>query len=175
MARGQAKASDQQRSITNTAAAGYGSTAAGELGPLSAGAKDLTSSEGFDPATLSAITNAGMGGVNAAFGSAKGDIQRNAGIRGNSANVGGDLDTLAMDKGIAGGKEAGDIQIQNAQFKAAQRAKGLDILNSLYGTNVGASTSLYGQAPDLLKARAANPSLAQDFGAVLGGIGGLFK
>lgn len=132
----------------------------------------LVNSPGFDPATLSAITNAGMGGVNAAFGDAGNQLQRSAATAGNPAGIGGQLDALARSKGIAGGQEAGNIQIANQQEKDTLRKQGLDLLNSLYGTNVGAETSLYGLGPGTLQARAAGPGWAQGFSDVLGGITG---
>jgi hypothetical protein len=167
VARGQAQAADQQRGLSNTAAGVAGGNAAGELGTLGPQAQSLINSKGYDPATLAAITNAGMGGVNAAFGDAAGQVNRNAALTKNPAGVTEGLDTLAMNKGIAGGKEAGDIQIQNADFANQQRMAGLNLLNSLYGTNTQAQTSLLGQGPADLQARAAGGGWSQGFKDVL--------
>lgn len=144
-----------------------GSNAAGLFGPLQSNATDLVNSKGHDPATLGAITNAGMGGVNAAFGSAAGQVNRNAAKTGNSAGKAGQLDTLAQDKGIAGGQEAGDIQIQNANFANQQRTQGLNMLNSLYGTNVGS------QSANLNSQIVASPGWTSAFHDVTSGIGSL--
>jgi len=173
MARGQKQAADTQLGKTNTAAAGYGTTAGGELGQLNPQVTSLINSKGYDPATLAAITNAGMGASNAAFTGAAGQINRNAARTKNPAGIAGQLDTLAMGKGIAGGKEAGDIQIQNADFANQQRMAGLNMLQGLYGTNVGASNQLYGMGPGTLQARAAGPSGAQDFASIIKGVGGI--
>lgn len=175
MARGQAGKADAQLNTTNKAAAGYGSNASDLYGSLVPQAQSLVNSTGYDPATLSAITNAGMGGVNAAFDDAGNEIKRSAARSGNPAGVGGQLDALARSKGVAGGKEAGDIQIQNAAERDKLRQQGLDLMNSMYSTNVGASNQLYGLGPSTLGARAAGGGWAQGFHDVLTGIGSLGK
>src|ERR1700690_3560965 len=109
----------QQTAGQNAATAG--SNAQSELGQLTPQAQGLINSPGYDPATLGAITNAGMGGVNAEFGSAAGQVNRNAALTHNAATTPGQLDTLAAEKGRVGGQEAGDIQIQNANFQNQQR------------------------------------------------------
>lgn len=168
MARGQAGKADAQLNKTNTAAAGYGTLGSGLQSQLTGQANALINSPGFDPATLGAITNAGMGGVNAAFGSAEDTATRKAATSGNPAAIGTLADQLARGKGEAAGKEAGDIQIQNAAFKADQQKQGRDILASLFGTDVGAETSLYGMGPSTLGARAAGGGWTQGFKDVVG-------
>lgn len=175
MARGQAGKADTQLGRTNTAAAGYGKLAAGVGSQLTGEANKLIASEGWDPATLGAITNAGMGGVNAAFGAAGDEAARRIATSGNPAGVGALEDKLARDKGIAAGQEAGDIQIQNARFREQQRQQGRDILSGLYGTDVGAETSLYAMGPATLQARAAGGGWAQGFHDVMTGIGGYLQ
>jgi hypothetical protein len=170
MARGQAGKADKQLGITNTAAAGYGNLASGIGSQLTGEAGKLINSTGFDPATLAAITNAGMGGVNAAFGSAADQVARTAATSKNPAAVGALEDAFARDKGVAAGKEAGDIQIQNAMFKAEQQKQGRDILSNLYGTDVGAQTGLYGMGPSTLGARAAGGGWTQGFKDVMGAL-----
>lgn len=162
------------QSTAGTNAAQYGANAAGELGSLNTQAQSLINSQGYDPTTLSAITNAGMGGVNAAFGGAAGQINRQAGRTGNTAGTAGQLDTLAMNKGIAGGQEAGNIDIQNANFANQQRMSGLNLLNSLYGTNVGAQTANEGiQTGDINAQTQAGPGWMQNLTGILGGIGSI--
>lgn len=163
-----------QLQTTNSAAAGYGTSAGSELGPLSDTAQNLVNSKGYDPATLSAITNAGMGANNAAFGSAAGQIQRDAARTKNPAGTAGSLDTLARDKGIAGGTEAGNIQIANQNFKNQQQGQGLNLLNSLYGTNTTQQRDLLGQGVPAISAQnAANLEPFQAFNDVLTGIGSI--
>jgi len=156
--------------LTNKTAQGYGSNAANLYGPLTSQAQSLVNSQGYAPADLAAITNAGMGGVNAAFGTASDQVARTAARSGNPASVGAEQDALARSKGIAGGQEAGNIQIANAQEKDTQRQQGLNLLNSLYGTQVGAQTNLLGLGPGTLNARAAGQSGAQDFASIMKGI-----
>lgn len=171
MAKGQRQAADKQLGTTNTTAAGYGSNASSLFGPLSSEASTLANSTGYDPATLAAITNAGMGAVNANFASNAGQIGRNAAVTQNPASVNAALDQNAMNKGVAAGQEAGNIQIANAQEKDYQQALGLNLQNSLYGTNVGAQTNLLGQTPGLLNARAAGQSTLQQVGGLIGDLG----
>jgi hypothetical protein len=168
LARGQKGAADTQLRKTNTAAEGYGTLGAGLQSQLTGQANELINSQGFDPATLGAITNAGMGGVNAAFGSAEDTANRRAATSGNPAAIGTLADRLARGKGEAAGKEAGDIQIENTLFKEEQRKQGRDILAKLFGTDVGAETSLYGLGPGTLEARAAGPGWTQGFKDVVG-------
>jgi hypothetical protein len=162
------------QSTAGTNAAQYGANAAGQLGTLTGQAGSLINSQGFDPTTLSAITNAGMGGVNAAFGGAAGQINRQAARTGSTAGTAGQLDTLAQNKGIAGGQEAGNIQIQNADYANQQRMAGLNLLGSLYNTNVGAQTANEGiQTGDINAQTAAGPGWMQNLTGILGGIGQL--
>lgn len=140
--------------------------AAQAFGPLNQGANNLVNSQGYDPNTLAAITNAGIGGVNSAFGSAAGQVNRNAARTKNTAGVGGQLDALAMDKGRAGGAEAGDIAIQNANFKNQQRTQGLNLLNSEYGVSSGQ------QAPLISAQTDASPGWAQTLTGVIGAVRG---
>lgn len=114
-----------------------------------------------------------MGAVNATYGSAADTAKRAAATSGNPAAIGTLEDRLAREKGEAAGKEAGDIQIQNQLFKAQQQKQGQDILANLFGTDVGASTSLYGMGPATLGARAAGGGWSQGFKDVLTGIGSL--
>lgn len=137
-----------------------GANASSSFGPLNAGAQNLANSNGFDPTTLAAITNAGMGGVNSAYGSAAGGVQRNAARSKNQAGVAEDLDALAQQKGIAGGQEAGNIQTANTQFKNQQRAQGLNLLNSMYGQSLGAQTA------DINAQTNASPGWAQTLSAL---------
>lgn len=124
-------------------------------GQLVPQAESLINSKGHDPATLGAITNAGMGGVNAAFGDAESKIARNTARTKNQASDAGVQDVLARDKGIAGGKEAGDIQIQNADFQNQQRTQGLNLLSGMYGANLGT------QVPAINAQTNASPGWAQ--------------
>jgi hypothetical protein len=115
-----------------------------------------------------------MGGVNSAFGSAAGQINRQAARTGNNAGTAGQLDTLAQQKGIAGGEAAGGVQIQNANYANQQRMSGLNLLNSLYGTNVGAQTANEGiQTGDISAQTQAGPGWVQNLTGILGAASGL--
>jgi hypothetical protein len=155
-----------------TAAAGYGANAGSLYGQLQPQATSLVNSKGYDPATLAAITNAGMGATNAAFTGAEGNINRGAARRGNTAGVTGAEDTLGLEKGLAGGEEAGNIQIQNANFANQQRMAGLNLLQGLYGTNVGAQEGEQGLQNQAIGIQAQSPGWVQNFTSVLGALGG---
>lgn len=116
-----------------------------------------------------------MGGVNASFGDAENTLQRSVAKSGNPAGIGGQLDALARSKGVAGGTEAGNIQIANAAEKDKLRQQGLDLMNSMYGTNTSQQSSLLGLGPSMLQARAAGGGWSQGFKDVLTGIGSLGK
>lgn len=176
MPRAAANEAKQAQATAAGNAATYGSRAGGELGQLEPQAQSLVNSPGYDPATLSAITNAGMGGVNAAFGSASGDLKRTAARTNNPSSMAGAEDKLAMDRGVAGGQEAGDIQIQNAGFQNQQRMAGLNLLNSLYNTNVqGQQGMTTAQTGDINAQTNASPGWAQTLGGVLSGVGGVIQ
>lgn len=143
------------------------------FGPLNTQANSLINSPGYSPSQLGAITNAGMGGVNSAFGSAAGQVNRTAARTGNEASVGGNLDTLARDKGIAGGQEAGDIAIQNANFQNQQRMAGINLLGSLYGQNVNAQLGEQGNQTQNIQAQtAASPGWVQNLTGIVGAASG---
>jgi hypothetical protein len=130
-------------------------------GQLQPEAQSLVNSKGYDPATLGAITNTGMGAVNSAFGDAGAQIGRNAARTKNSAGVAGQTDALAMAKGVAGGKEAGDIQIQNADFQNQQRMAGLNLMSGMYGANLGT------EVPAISAQTQASPGWLQDVTSTL--------
>lgn len=135
------------------------------FGPLNTGAQQMVNSQGYDPATLSAITNASMGANNAAFTNASGQVNRDAARTKNPAGTAGQLDTLAMDKGIAGGNAAGGVEIANQNFKNQQRMQGLNLLNSTYGTSLNAQQ---GEIGNQIK---ADQAPFQDLNSILTGVG----
>lgn len=169
------------------------------LGPLSEQAQQLVGSKGinlkdvngFDPATMSAITGNTMGAAMSPFSGAEQGIQRNAALTHNSASTPGAMTDLAFKKGTAGAQAGRDIQLadtgfklQNADIANQQRMAGLDLMHSLYsqgldstqgayGTQVGAQVGLQGQVPGLLSGRAAGGGWSQGFNDVLTGIGSL--
>ena len=153
----------------STAATNTSNQAGAAISPLMAGAQNLANSNGYDPASLSAIQNAAIGGVNSAAGDAAGKITRQAAINKNPAGTAGALDTLALNKGIAGGNVAGGIQEANQQFKTQQRQAGLNLLSGIYGTATNANTG------DINAQTRADQAPFQDFNSILSGIGDLGK
>lgn len=162
MPRGAAK---EASNAYNTASSNAGSL----YGTLVPQAEALTKSTGYDPATLGAITNAGMGGVNAAFTGAGNQIARNTARTKNQASDASQQDVLAQQRGIAGGKEAGDIQIQNADFAQQQRTQGLNLLAGMYGQNLGQ------EVPAINAQTNASPGWAQSLSGIMSGAGSLIS
>lgn len=153
------------RAAAGEAKNAYGTASANAnslFGQLVPQAQSLINSKGYDPATMGAITNSGMGGVNAAFGNAGAQIGRNAARTKNAAGTADQMESLAQQRGIAGGKEAGDIQIQNADFQNQQRMAGLNLMAGMYGSNLGT------EVPAVNAQTAASPGWAQ----TLEGLGG---
>jgi hypothetical protein len=176
MSRAATSEAKNQLNTTNKVAGQNQANAQSSFNTLQPAANSLVNSTGYDPATLGAITNASMGASNAAFGTAADQIQRNAAQTHNPAGVAGQLDALAQQKGIAGGTAAGNVQIANAQEKDTQRQQGLSLLNSLYGTSLGNSTAMYGQAAPVINAQTnASPGWAQTTGQLLTAIGSVGK
>lgn len=136
------------------------------FGQLEPQAQSLINSTGYDPATLGAITNAGMGGVNAAFGNAQSQIGRNTARTKNQASDASQQDVLAQQKGIAGGQEAGDIQIQNANYANQQRMAGLNLLSGMYGANLGT------EVPAVNAQTNASPGWAQTLSGLVSSVSG---
>lgn len=159
------------QSTAGTNAAQYGANASNMFGGLTSEANNLVQSKGYDPQTLAAITNATMGANNSAYGGAAGDIKRTAARTGNTAGVAGQEDTLAQNKGISGGQAAGDVQIANQGFANQQRTQGLNLLNSLYGTNVNAQLGNEGaRTGDINAQTAAGPGWMQNLTGILGAV-----
>jgi hypothetical protein len=131
------------------------------FGQLEPQAQSLVNSQGYDPATLGAITNAGMGGVNAAFGGAGSGIARNTARTKNQASDAAQQDVLAQQKGIAGGQEAGNIQMANQAFKTQQQTQGLNLESGMYGANLGT------QVPAINAQTAASPGWAQTLTGIM--------
>lgn len=124
-------------------------------------ANELINSKGYDPATLGAITNAGMGATNAAFNNAQSQVARNTARTKNQASDAGQQDVLARERGIAGGQEAGNIQMANADFANQQRTQGLNLLQGMYGINTGQ------QIPAVNAQTNASPGWAQTTAGLL--------
>ena len=176
MPRDAANEAKQQAQTASQNAATYGQRGAQDYGTLLPQAQSLINSPGYDPATLAAITNAGIGGVNATFGDAENKVQRNAALTKNPAGVTEGLDKLAQSKGIAGGQEAGNIQIQNQDFQNQQRMAGLNLLNSLYNTNTQGQQGMTTAGTQAIQTQAnASPGWTSAFKDVLGGVGGLLQ
>lgn len=136
------------------------------FGQLEPQAQSLINSKGYDPATLGAITNAGMGSVNSAFGNAGSQIARNTARTKNQASDAAQQDVLAQQKGVAAGNEAGNIQIQNADFANQQKTEGLNLLSGMYGANLGT------EVPAVNAQTNASPGWAQTLTGIMGSLNG---
>lgn len=204
MARGQKQKADEQMSRVNNMGDAFMGSAGEQQQELNSQRQTLSSGaakqmgstgmnmgeyEGFDPETLAAITGSTMSATAAPFAAAEGQINRNAAISGNQAGVAGGQTELALQKGIAGGDAARQVQmanagmkVQNATFAADQRQKGLDMLNDVYKTNAGirggnvqAGVDLMGQGVGSVNARGMDQGWTGGFKNVAEGLGSIFQ
>ena len=174
MAKGQAQAASNQLKLTNSVAGQQGQNASSLYSGLQPIYQAETQSQGYSPTQLSSVTNQGMGAVNSSFGNAQQNLRNTAARTRNQAGVTANADALARERGIAGGQEAGDIQIANANYANQQRQAGLAGLGSLFGESLGSMDTLYGMGAPTLNARAAGGSWMQNtLGPLLTGLGSL--
>lgn len=147
MARGPARAAQAQLGTENATAAGFGSTASGignnSLIPF------YESQLGAGPTPSEAATQRNADEqINQNFAGAGQKMEEGAARTRNDASLTAGEDLLAQNRGQALSTESNDIL---AQEEARQQAAGKG-LESMYGTNVGAETSMYGMAPNTINA-----------------------
>jgi hypothetical protein len=114
----------------------FGANAAQQYGVLSPEVSSLLNSPGFDPATLSAITNSTMGAAVTPFDSAATEANNQTARTRNSAGISEAQDQLAIDKSKAASGAANQVTMENAAQKNLEQARGLDLGKSLYSENV---------------------------------------
>lgn len=115
----------------------FGANAAQQYGVLSPEVSSLLNSPGFDPATLSAITNSTMGAAVTPFDTAATEANNQTARTRNSAGISESQDQLAIDKSKAASGAANQVTMENAAQKNLEQQRGLQLGESLYGTNTG--------------------------------------
>jgi hypothetical protein len=165
MARGPARAAQNQLNTENQVAKGFGDTASGignnSLIPFYE--SQLTS--GFTPSETAARTNADEQ-INTNAASAGQKMEQGAARTRNDASLTAGEDLLAQQRGQGLATENNDIL---AQQEARQQA-GAKGLESMYGTNIGAEESMYGMTPSTINAwnTAAQPDWMKIAGPLIG-------
>jgi len=130
-------------------------------------ANSLINSQGYDPATLAAITNSTMGATNAPYTNAKSQLARNTARTKNQASDASQQDVLAQQQGIAGGNAANQVQMENQQYKTQQQQMGLNLMSGMYGANLGT------EVPAVSAQTTASPGWAQTLSGIMQGIGSM--
>jgi hypothetical protein len=124
-----------QLSRANQVGSQFGQNANQMYGVLSPEVSSLLNSPGFDPATLSAITNATEGAAATPFASAATDANNQVARTRNTAGISESQDQLAIDKSKAVSDAANQVQIENQGQKNLEQGRGLQLGQSLYGEN----------------------------------------
>ena len=133
----------------NATAANYGGQAAGIGGTLvPALTKEATNPTGFNPNDLNSMLVAGEQGAGGANAGLTGQANLQASRTNNSGALSGVLDQAARAKTQTLSNNALGVQNLNTQTKLKQQQAGLQGLQGLYGTDVGAQLKAQGLVPE---------------------------
>jgi hypothetical protein len=160
----------------NATAANYGGQAAGIGGTLvPALTKESTNPTGFNPNDLNSMLVAGEQGAGGANAGLTGQANLQASRTNNSGALSGVLDQAARAKTQTLSNNALGVQNENAQLKQKQQQAGLQGLQGLYGTDVGAQLKAQGLVPEDINAwaNADKTGWLQDTTGMLGALGSL--
>ena len=160
----------------NATAANYGGQAAGIGGTLvPALTKEATNPTGFNPNDLNSMLVAGEQGAGGANAGLTGQANLQASRTNNSGALSGVLDQAARAKTQTLSNNALGVQNENAQLKQKQQQAGLQGLQGLYGTDVGAQLKAQGLVPqDIAQwVNASKTGWQQDLEGGLDTLGGL--
>ena len=143
------KAAQSGVNQANATAANYGGQAAGIGGTLvPALTKEATNPTGFNPNDLNSMLVAGEQGAGGANAGLTGQANLQASRTNNSGALSGVLDQAARAKTQTLSNNALGVQNENAQLKQKQQQAGLQGLQGLYGTDVGAQLKAQGLVPE---------------------------
>ena len=122
-----------------TAAAGYGSGAAGESAQLNPFfSQEMRAQHSLTPGQSNEMLTAAEGGAGGAFGGAEGQINATAARTGNATSVTKSLDEMARDRAKSAAGTSEGIAAQDISGAKAENQEGAQGMQGLYGTNVGA-------------------------------------
>lgn len=169
MARGQAKAADQQRALQNQINQQLLAEREQARGTLLPRFEQLYSGGGFSPEEKSAITGESMGALGSAFDALQQRAENRVARTRNAAGFGELEDELARERGREASGLARENQLAFADEAQRRRLEALQGLGSLYGVDTGLLGRALGIPAELLQARAAGKSGGFRFG--LGPVG----
>ncbi len=158
MARGQAKAADQQRALQNQMNQQLLAEREQARGTLLPRFEQLYSGGGFSPEEKSAITGESMGALGSAFDALQQRAENRVARTRNAAGFGELEDELARERGREASGLARENQLAFADEAQRRRLEALQGLGSLYGVDTGLLGRALGIPAELLQARAAGKS-----------------
>jgi hypothetical protein len=153
MASSQSKASQNQLNTTNTAAANDQSTANslyGQVQPILQA--EATNPQGFSATDLNNMTTASNQTLGGGQAAAVGQAGLAANRTGNTGATSAVIDQAQRNSDQQQSANNLGIQNANAALKQTQQQEGIGGLSSLYGSNMGQESSLYGLGPGTLEA-----------------------
>lgn len=159
-----------------TTAAGYGTNASGIAAPLTKFATgQMTAPPGYGTADLNSMIGAATAAGSEATGVGQEQAALQAGRTHNLASLSANQDAIAQAASRGVGANVQDILAQNANVKLQQQQQGGNLLQGLYGTDVGAQQSAAGQVPGDLNAKmnAGQGGWLQNTTGILGTLGSL--
>lgn len=170
----------QQAANTDTStASGYGKTASGLSGFLTPMLESWAggNAPGYGDAGVSAMKNAAQSTAGAAANAGNEQGLLTAMRTNNAAGVGAEEVANAANAGQTQTNAVQNILSQNAQLKAQEQTGAMNMLGSMYGTDVGAQLTSQGQVPGAINAgvNAGNSGWFQNTLNGLNTLGGLGK
>jgi hypothetical protein len=142
----------QQLGLANQVGGQFGKNAQQMYGVLSPEVSSLINSPGFDPATLSAITNVTEGAAAAPFDTASTEANNQVARTRNTAGIAESQDKLAQEKSQAVSNAGNQVTMENQGQKNLQQQLGLNLGSSLYGENAQGQLGALGAGTGALNA-----------------------
>lgn len=164
MARGQAQAADQQRTLQNQINQQLMAEREQARGTLLPGYQKLLTGGGFSPQEQAAITGESMGALGSAFDALRQRAENRVARTRNPAGFGELEDELAREQGRQAAELARQNQIQFADEAQRRRLEALQGIGSLYGVDASVLGRALGIPAQLLQARAAGGRSGFGFG-----------
>jgi len=170
MARGQAEAADQQRTLQNQINQQLLAERTAARGTLLAEYQKLLTGGGYSPQEQSAITGESLGALGSAFDALQQRAENRLARTRNPAGFGELEGELARERGRQAAGLARQGQIEFADEAQRRRLEALQGLGSLYGVDAGVLARAMGIPAELLQARAAGSRSGGGFRFGLGPI-----
>jgi len=108
--------------------------------------------EGFSPEGLAAMRTAGTEPIAASADTAKFEAANRAARTGNAASTEALASQVARNRGVDIGEEAAKIEAANEQQRQSNKRFALQGEQGLFGSNLAAGESMYGQQPGIINA-----------------------